>query len=110
MVGMTLEGVKDRKYVLKARLGSGSFASVWRAEIKETNECFAIKVFEIREALGSVEDAKRAYAREAAVLMDVRDAHCPHVVRIEENFEDEESGLCCIVMTLVEATSLQERV
>lgn len=106
---MRLQGFKERIYILKDKLGSGSFASVWRTEVQGTGLTFAIKIFEVRDALGDVADVKEAYGREATVLMDVRDARCPHVIRIEEHFEDAETGLFCIVMNLVEGSSLQDR-
>jgi serine/threonine protein kinase len=106
--GTRLQGFKERIYILKDKLGSGSFASVWRAEVQGTGFTFAIKIFEVRDALGGAADVKEAYGREATVLMDVRDARCPHVIRIEEHFEDAETGLFCIVMNLVEGSSLEK--
>jgi serine/threonine protein kinase len=108
-VGLELESDKDRTYKLNMCLGRGSFASVWRAEDMRGHTLSAIKVFELRDALGTIEDLKKAFGREREVLSEIRNLDCPHLVRMLESFEDEDTGLCCIVMTLVEGNSLQER-
>lgn len=108
-VGMELQGIKERKYELKERLGGGSFASAWRAEVSDIRTPFAIKIFQIGDALADMVDVEQAWGREVQVLTDIRDAQCPHLVRLHESFKDEGSGLCCIVMNLVAGSSLQDR-
>lgn len=108
-VGMELESNKDRTYELKKRLGRGSFASVWKAEDTREHTLSAIKVFELHDALATIEELKKAFGREREVLSEIRHLGCPHLVRMTESFEDEATGLYCIVMTLVEGSSLQDR-
>lgn len=108
---MRLEGVKERAYVLKEKLGGGSFASVWRALDQETHDSYAIKIFETgaKRSLETPEQAEEACAREVAVLIAIRDLRCPYLIRIDESFKDVASGLYCIVMNLVEGDSLKGR-
>jgi serine/threonine protein kinase len=108
-VSLKLRGNKDRTYELKTHLGSGSFASVWRAEDMSTQTLSAVKVFELHDALGTIEDLKKAFGREREVLSEIRSLGCPHLVRMLESFKDEKTGLYCIVMTLVEGRSLETR-
>jgi serine/threonine protein kinase len=105
---MRLVGVKRRIYELKRRLGAGSFASVWRAEVSAAN-LHAIKIFELSGSLDTPEDVEEACKRETAVLTDILKLGCPYLIQMDEAFKDVESGLHCIAMTLVEGSSLHER-
>jgi serine/threonine protein kinase len=107
--GMRLRGVKGRIYELNRPLGAGSFASVWRAEDPATNARYAIKIFEIGGSLETTADLEEANERERAVLTDLLKLQCPFLIRMDEAFKDVDSGLYCIAMTLVEGSSLHER-
>lgn len=106
---MQLIGAKMRTYELKGWLGSGSFASVWRAEDPATHALYAIKIFELGDSLETTKDVEKAHEWERAVLTDIRELRCPYLIRMDETFKDVESGLYCIAMTLVEGSSLHER-
>jgi serine/threonine protein kinase len=106
---MRLDSAKQRVYVLKERLGGGGFASVWRALDEETNDSYAIKIFETTGSLETPEQAEEASRRELVALMDIRGSNCPYLIRVDEAFKDIASGLYCIVMNLVEGDSLKDR-
>lgn len=108
-VGMRLESVKGRVYELNRLLGAGSFASVWRAENSATNVHHAVKIFQLRGSLETTADVEEAYERERAALIDILKLGCPYLIQMDEAFKDVQSDLHCIAMTLVEGSSLHER-
>ncbi|MCA9585934.1 MAG: serine/threonine protein kinase [Myxococcales bacterium] len=94
---MTLLG---GRYELGAPLGSGGFATVYRARDVERGAEVAVKVV----PLGFVDEEKAlaSLAREAAAL---RQLTSPHVVRLHDVGRDGEGALF-LVMDLVEGTPL----
>jgi serine/threonine protein kinase len=110
--GLELLSATKRVYKLKACMGEGFFASVWRAEDQETHASYAIKIFSVAEdstdPLSYAMATKEHFNDGVVALMRIRHLRHPHLARLEESFQDAATGLYCIVMDLVEGRTLAE--
>lgn len=83
-------------YDVFAEIGIGAFATVYRAQVKETGEEVAIKVMDLEQFNANWEEVRR----EIEVMVS---SHHPNVVRILTSFVDEQD--LWIVMPLLQAGS-----
>lgn len=82
--------IKDRYYLQKVKLGSGSFGTVWRAKDKRNGEVVAVKQIDKVDKLGA---PKRGIDRNA-LEREINLIRCvPHenITKLIDTFEDEKS-------------------
>ncbi len=93
------------RYELGPTLGTGGFATVYRARDKTTNEAVAIKVIAtaLFKGLAADDDIAERFRREALAVSQLRS---PNVVRVFDFGKDETEGLY-LVMELVDGVTLE---
>lgn len=71
---------------------------MWRAEGEASHAPYAVRVFKLQPSLRQKESC----------LLDLEELCCRNLPRIEEAFVDATHGLYCIVMELVDGTTLEQ--
>jgi serine/threonine-protein kinase len=95
--------IEDR-YQLEAEIGRGQSGVVYRARVRESGRCVAVKVFRREEGAPAGEGGAPRLEREAALLSRVRH---PGVVRVVE--ASSSGATAWLVTELVDGESLQAR-